>query len=231
MARRNAGRHVPLLMACALMAWQIWMLFHIASSETTHVVWSCDESDCGTDDLAGGAPMMGAAAVVAFSLMARRFLHHAAPGVALALAGTAFAGGWRAAVGAGDIREDESVDWMIGWFSAGHWIIVAQAVAAAGAVWALVGGAVSLRRTGGLHRLRLGRRLAVSEASLTGWSPVGRGRGRVEVAFEDADGVRRTFPAVVGRHALGLKALVLHDAERPGDHTRSRLSTPRKKVR
>ncbi|MGY3678907.1 hypothetical protein [Streptomyces sp. TE33382] len=57
-----------------------------------------------------------------------------------------------------------------------------------------------------LHRLALGRRLAVAEAGLTGWERVGRDRGRVVVSFDDGDGVRHEFPAVVDRYALGRPA-------------------------
>jgi hypothetical protein len=60
------------------MAWQVWLLFHVSSAEVSRVMWSCDdEGSCGTDDLAGGVPLMGLAAVVLLSFMAGRFLHRA----------------------------------------------------------------------------------------------------------------------------------------------------------
>ncbi|MEE1737735.1 hypothetical protein [Streptomyces sp. BE147] len=228
MTRGKLAAQLPLASACVLMAWQVWLLFHVAAAEGSKVVWSCGGGSCGTDDLAGGAPMMGAAAVVALSLLSTRYLHRAAPGVAVALAGAAFGTGWRDAIDAGDVRADASAEWMLGWFTPSNWIVVSQAVTVAGCLYALWGLRLGLRRTQVLHRLALGRRLAVAEAELTGWERVARDRGRVVVGFDDGDGVRHEFPAVVDRYALGRPALVLYDGEHPGDATSSRVSTPRK---
>ncbi|MEE1791967.1 hypothetical protein PUR28_14490 [Streptomyces sp. BE308] len=228
MAQGRIVAQLPLTVACALMAWQVWLLFHVAAAEGARVTWSCDVSSCGTDDLAGGAPMMGAAAVVALSLLSTRYLHRAAPGVAVALAGAASGAGWQDTLDAGDVTADESMEWPVGWFTPENWIIVAQVITVAGCLYALRGGWVSLRRTQGLHRLALGRRLAVAEAELTGWERAGRNRGRVVVGFHDGDGAHHAFPAVVDRYALGRTAFVLYDVEHPGDATSSRVSSPRK---
>ncbi|MFD9425056.1 MULTISPECIES: hypothetical protein [unclassified Streptomyces] len=72
MARGRIVAQLPLAVACALMAWQVWLLFQVAAAEGARVTWSCDVSSCGTDEPAGGAPMMGAAAVVALSLLSGR---------------------------------------------------------------------------------------------------------------------------------------------------------------
>lgn len=179
------------------------------------MTWSCGVSSCGTDDLAGGAPMMGAATVVALSPLSTRCLHRAAPGVAVAPTGAAFGAGRQDALAAGDVTADESMEWLVGWFTPENWIIVAQVITVAGCLYALRGGWVSPRRTQGLHRLALGRRLTVAEAELTGWERAGRNRGRVVVGFHDADGAHHAFPVVVDRYALGRTAFVLYDVEHP----------------
>ncbi|WP_406456362.1 hypothetical protein OG782_30300 [Streptomyces sp. NBC_00876] len=228
MARGRLAAQAPLVVACALVAWQVWMLFHATSAESTRVMWSCGESDCGTNEMAAGAPLMGAAVVAALALMSRRYLHRAAPGVALALAAAGFGAGWQAAVDAGDVGADESAEWLVGWFTVADWITLSWTAAGVFALAAVWGAVSSLRRTNGLHRLRLGRRLATADAELRDWSRVGRRRGRVVARFEDEDGVRHEFPAVVGQYALGRPAVVLYDARRPGEASSSRVSTPRK---
>ncbi|MFF3172156.1 hypothetical protein ACFVQ0_06005 [Streptomyces sp. NPDC057900] len=228
MTRGRFATQVPLVVACVLMAWQVWMLFHVVSAESTHVVWSCDEESCGTNDLAGGAPFMGLAVVAALALMSRRYLYRAAPGAALALAAAGFGAGWQTAVDTGDLRADESAGWLVGRLTVADWITVSWTAAAVFALAAGWGAVSSLRRTGGLHRLRLAGRLATADAELDGWSRVGRGRGRVLVRFQDADGGRHEFPAVVGRYALGRRAVALYDARNPGSAADCRVSIPRK---
>ncbi|MGW1225803.1 hypothetical protein [Streptomyces sp. NPDC001478] len=227
MTRGAIVARAPLAVACALLAWQVWMLFHISSAESARVRWTCDASECATDDLAGGAPFLGAVLVAALALLARRFLHRAAPGAALTLAALAFGAGWRTAVDRGEPRADESAGWLLDPLTAADWITVSDVAAALFALAAVAGAASSLRRTNGLHRLRLRGRLATAEAELHGWDRVSRHRGRVQVVFTDGDGVRRTFPAVVARAALGRRTVVLYDRERPGDPARSRVSLPR----
>ncbi|WP_326680365.1 hypothetical protein [Streptomyces sp. NBC_01237] len=78
MARGRIVAQLPLTVACALMARQVWLLFPVTAAEGAGVTWSCGVSSCGTDDLAGGAPMTGAATVVALSLLSTRCLHRAA---------------------------------------------------------------------------------------------------------------------------------------------------------
>ncbi|MEU8507698.1 hypothetical protein AB0C40_23865 [Streptomyces brevispora] len=54
------------------MAGQVRPLFHAGSAESSPATWSRDESSCGTDDLAGGARFVGAAAVAVPAPMSRR---------------------------------------------------------------------------------------------------------------------------------------------------------------
>ncbi|MFE6976035.1 hypothetical protein [Streptomyces sp. NPDC057682] len=229
MTRGRVLARGSLAVACALLAWQVWMLFHVSSAESARVRWSCDASECATDDLAGGAPFLGALVVAALALLARRFLHRAAPGAALTLAALAFGAGWRTAVDRGELRADASAGWLVDRLTVSDWITVSHTAAALFALTAVAGAVSSLRRTNGPHRLRLRLRgrLATAEAELHGWERTGRHRGRVEARFTDADGVRRAFPAVVPRAALGRRTLVLYDRERPGDATHSRVSLPR----
>lgn len=230
MTRGRIAAQAPLVVACVLLAWQVWMLFHISSAESDRVMWSCGESDCGTNDLAGAAPLMGAAVAAGLALMSRRYLHGAAPGVALALAAAGFGSGWQAAVDGGEVRSDESAEWLVGWFTVADWITLSWSAAGVFALIAVGGAVSSLRRTNGLHRLRLGSRLATADAELQDWSSVGRRRSGVLVRFEDEAGTRHEFPAVVGRYARGHRAVVLYDAQRPGDASSSRVSIPRKET-
>ncbi|MGW3659947.1 hypothetical protein ACWD6R_31785 [Streptomyces sp. NPDC005151] len=43
MGRGRILAQAPLAVACGLMAWQVWLLFHVSSTEVSRVMWSCDD--------------------------------------------------------------------------------------------------------------------------------------------------------------------------------------------
>ncbi|MEV5988774.1 hypothetical protein AB0L85_27840 [Streptomyces sp. NPDC052051] len=221
------------VIACALMAWQVWMVWHIASHEASTVRWTCDAAEgCASDQFAAGASFVGAVCALVLGLLSARFLHRATPGAVVALCAVACAAGWYDAVADGQVGYDTVTGFHLffplGRFSVSGWLTFLWSVAAAGCLAACWGAAVSLRRTAGLRRLS--RRYATADAVLEGWRSVGRKRGEVTVVFEDLAGVRHEVPAVVERVALRRDVLAVYDTDRPDDPVRTRVAVPRRKL-
>ncbi|MFC9249554.1 hypothetical protein ACFT7S_37565 [Streptomyces sp. NPDC057136] len=101
MRRRAYGQGLRVI-ACALMAWQVWMVWHIAGYEASAVQWSCyGNGGCGSDQFASAAPSVGVASAVFLGFLAARFLHRAALGTMIALSAVACIDGWYDAVSGG----------------------------------------------------------------------------------------------------------------------------------
>ncbi|BAU81414.1 hypothetical protein SLA_0459 [Streptomyces laurentii] len=231
--RQSAYAQVMRAGSCLLMAWQVWMVWYIASHEADAVEWSCSADDgCASDQLAAGAPVLGIASALALGLLSTRFLHRATPGVMVALSAFATVAGWRDALAEGQVTGDTVTSFHLffplGEFTVAAWLAFLWSVAGAGCVAAGWGAIVSLRRTAGLRRLS--RRTSTADAVLEGWRSVGRGRGEVLVVFDDAAGVRHRVPAVVHRAALRRDVRAVFDTDRPGDQARIRVALRRRKV-
>ncbi|MFF3394011.1 hypothetical protein ACFYW1_24145 [Streptomyces sp. NPDC002669] len=231
--RHRVYAHAMRVIACALMAWQVWTMWYISSHEAVGVKWSCDlAGGCASDQLASMSPMLGIAFAVALGLLGARYLHRAAPGAMIALCAVAAAVGWYDALAEGLVERDTVTSFHIllplGDFSVSTWLTFLWSVAGAGCLAAWWGAAVSLRRTGGLRRLS--RRCRTADAVLEGWRSVGRKYGEVTVVFADEDGVRHEVPAVVERVALKRDVRALYDTDRPDDPDRTRVVIPRRKL-
>ncbi|MEV5978620.1 hypothetical protein [Streptomyces sp. NPDC052114] len=220
-------------LACALMAWQVWLVWHTSTYDASTVRWSCYGDDgCGTEQFAGLAPFVGIPSTVLLGFLCARYLQRATAGAVVMLSAVAAAVGWYDAVAAGRVGQGTVTDFHlvvpIQGLSVADWLIVLWAVAGAGFLAACWGAAVSVRRTAVLRRIS--RRYATAEATLEGWRAVGRSRGEVVVAFQDIRGVRHRVPAVVERIALDRPVLAVYDAARPGDPDRTRVAVPRKRL-
>ncbi|WP_344532816.1 hypothetical protein [Streptomyces albiaxialis] len=218
--------------ACGLMAWLVWLCWHLSTRDAVDVRWECDSQGCSSDDFASAAPILGLMTAVLLTLMASRLLHRAAPGAVVAHCALAAASGWHAALGSGRVAEGTRTDWHllvpVARLSVSTWLTFLTAVAGAGLLGAAWGAAVSLRRTAVLARLRPGRTTA--RAELLGWRSTGRTRGAVTVVFRDAHGVRHEVPTVTERLALGRPVLAVYDETRPGDPATTRVAIPRKRL-
>ncbi|WP_055700373.1 hypothetical protein [Streptomyces silaceus] len=220
-------------LACVLMAWQVWLVWHTSTYDASTVRWSCYGDDgCGTDQFAGVAPFVGIASAVLLGFLCARYLQRATVGAVVALSALAAAVGWYDAVDAGRVGlrtvTDFHVVLPVGNLSVADWLTVLWAVAGAGFLATCWGAVVSVRRTAVLRRIS--GRYATAEATLEGWRAVGRSRGEVVVTFQDTTGVRRQVPAVVERFALGRPVLAVYDTARPGDPDRTRVAVPRKRL-
>ncbi|MFD4761145.1 hypothetical protein ACFWOJ_20350 [Streptomyces sp. NPDC058439] len=219
--------------ACALMVWQVWMMWYIASHEAVSVQWICDGTGgCASDQLASASGLLGAGSAVVLGLLSARFLHRATPGAMVVLCALATIAGWYDALKEGLVEYDSTPSFSlllpISGFSVSTWLVILWSVAGAGCLAAWWGAAVSLRRTAGLRRLS--RRYTTADAVLAGWRSVGRKYGEVTVVFDDTAGVRHEVPAVVERVALKRDVLALYDADRPDDPALTRVVIPRRKV-
>ncbi|MFF2008520.1 hypothetical protein ACFVWY_05515 [Streptomyces sp. NPDC058195] len=219
--------------ACALMVWQVWLMWYIAAHEAVSVRWTCDGAgSCGSDQFASAAPFIGIAMAALLGLLSARYLHRAAPGAMVTLSATAALAGWYDALAEGLVERATTTSFHIifpfGEFTVSSWLTFLWSVAGAGCLAAWWGAATSLRRGGGLRRFS--RRYATADAQLTGWRPAGRGYGEVTVVFDDAAGVRHEVLAVVERLALRRDVLALYDADRPDDPDRTRVVIPRRKA-
>lgn len=231
--RQRAYAQAMRVIACALMAWQVWMMWYIASHEAAGVKWSCDlAGGCASDQLASLSPMLGIAFAVVLGLLCARYLHRAAPGAMIALSAVAAAVGWYDALAEGRVRRDTVTSFHIllplGDFTVSQWLTFLWSAAGVGCLAAWWGAAVSLRRTAGLRRLS--RRYRTADAVLEGWRSVGRKYGEVTAVFDDENGVRHEVPAVVERVALGRDTLAVYDVDRPGDPALTRVAIPRRKL-
>ncbi|MEE1772506.1 hypothetical protein PUR34_31210 [Streptomyces sp. JV185] len=216
--RQKAYAQAMRVIACALMVWQVWMMWYISSHEAVGVKWSCDlAGGCASDQLASLSPMLGIAFAVALGLLSARYLHRAAPGAMIALS----------AVERSTVTSFH-IFLPLGDFSVSQWLTFLWSAAGMGCLAAWWGAAVSLRRTGGLRRLS--RRYITADAVIEGWRSAGRKYGEVTVVFDDAAGVRHEVPAVVERVALRRDVLALYDADRPDDPAHTRVVVPRRKV-
>ncbi|MGW1104868.1 hypothetical protein [Streptomyces sp. NPDC002540] len=231
--RQRAYGQVMRAVACALMVWQVWMMWYIASHEAVSVQWTCDGTGgCASDQFAAAAPIVGIGSAVVLGLLSARFLHRAAPGAMVMLCAVAAIAGWHDALAEGQVDPGTTTSFHIffpvGEFSVSNWLTFLWSVAGAGCLAAWWGAAVSLRRTAGLRRLS--RRYTTADAVLEGWRSVGRKYGEVTVVFDDTAGVRHEVPAIVERVALRRDVLALYDADRPDDPDRTRVVIPRRKV-
>ncbi|MEU9320094.1 hypothetical protein [Streptomyces sp. NPDC048295] len=231
--RQKAYAQAMRVIACALMVWQVWMMWYISSHEAVGVKWSCDlAGGCASDQLASMSPMLGIAFAVALGLLSARYLHRAAPGAMIALSAVAAAAGWYDALAEGQVERSTVTSFHIflplGDFSVSQWLTFLWSAAGVGCLAAWWGAAVSLRRSGGLRRLD--RRYTTADAVIEGWRSAGRKYGEVTVVFDDAAGVRHEVPAVVERIALRRDVLALYDADRPDDPAHTRVVVPRRKV-
>ncbi|MFF2409393.1 hypothetical protein [Streptomyces sp. NPDC058092] len=231
--RQKAYAQAMRAIACALMVWQVWMMWYIASHEATSVRWTCDGTGgCASDQLASVSGFIGVGSAVVLGLLSARFLHRAAPGAMVVLCAVAAIAGWYDALGEGQVEHHSTPSFSIllpiSGISVSVWLVILWSVAGAGCLAAWWGAAVSLRRTAGLRRLS--RRCTTADAVLEGWRPVGRKYGEVTVVFDDTAGVRHEVPAVVERVALKRDVLALYDADRPDDPASTRVVVPRRKV-
>ncbi|MFH8793467.1 hypothetical protein [Streptomyces sp. NPDC017941] len=217
--------------ACALLALQVWLVWHLSTYDVTSVMWGCDGEGCGSEQFAVMAPELGVASAVLLGFVAARFLHRATTGAVIALSAFGAAAGWRDAVSDGRVDYGTVTDFMLvvpaGRHSVSFWLTFLLAVAAAGCLAALWGGAVSLRRTAALRRLRAG--FSTADARLEGWRPVRGRRGEVTVVFHDTRGARHAVPVVVDRAALDRPVLAVYDRVRPADPGRTRVAVPRRR--
>ncbi|WP_282794334.1 hypothetical protein [Streptomyces sp. CC224B] len=233
MSRKACGAAVRGLV-CALLAWPVWLVWHLSTYDATSVAWSCyDDAGCGSDQLATLAPELGIALAVLLGLAGARFLHRATPGAVTAFSALAAAVGWYDAVADGRVSYGTLTDYTllapVGRHTVTAWLVFLWSVAAAGALAAVWGGAVSLRRTAALRRARAG--FTTAAARLEGWRPVRGRRGEVTVVFHDRRGARHAVPVVVDRAALGRPVLAVYDPERPADPGRTRVAIPRQRRR
>ncbi|MFJ2378325.1 hypothetical protein ACIOZL_37280 [Streptomyces sp. NPDC087769] len=231
--RQKAYAQAMRVIACALMAWQVWTMWYIASHEAIGVKWSCDlAGGCASDQFASVSAMLGIAFAVALGLLSARYLHRAAPGAMITLCAVAAAAGWYDALAEGQVERTTVTTFHVlvplGDFAVSQWLTFLWSVAGVGCLAAWWGAAVSLRRTAGLRRLS--RRYRTADAVLEGWRSVGRKSGEVTVVFDDEDGVRHEVPAVVDRIALGRDVLAVYDADRPGDPALTRVAVPHRKL-
>ncbi|MEU7581060.1 hypothetical protein AB0B50_26055 [Streptomyces sp. NPDC041068] len=219
-------------LACALMAWQVWLVWHTSTYDAASVRWSCDTEGCATDQFAGMAPIVGIASAVLLGFLSSRYLQRATAGAVVAFSALAAAVGWRDALSAGRVGRATVTDFHIvlpiSRLPVADWLTILWTAAAAGLVAASWGAVVSVRRTAVLRRIS--RRYTTAEATLQGWRTVSRSRGEAVVVFEDHTGVRHEVPAVVDRIALDRPVLAVYDATRPGDPDRTRVAVPRKRL-
>ncbi|MFF2852420.1 hypothetical protein ACFVT5_39895 [Streptomyces sp. NPDC058001] len=219
-------------LACGLLAWQVWLMWFVASSEASGVEWSCDgNGGCGSDRFAAWATVPGIVSAILLGVLAVRFLHRAAAGTAIAFSAVACVAGWYHAVADGRVDYDTVTDFHILFpivqLPVSDWLTFLWAVFGLGALLASWGAAVSLRRTAALRRLS--RRYATAEATVTGWRRVNGHYGAVTLVFEDRDGVRHEVPAVTERLALARPVLAVYAPDRPDDPRRTRVAIPRRR--
>lgn len=231
MSRKTYGLTLRGLV-CALLALQVWLVWHLSTYDVTSAVGTCDDGGCGSDQFAPMAPDLGVASAVLLGFVAARFLHRATTGAVIALSAFGAAAGWHDAVSDGRVDYDTVTDFMLvvpaGRHTVSVWLTFLLSVAAAGCLVALWGAVVSLRRTAALRRLRAG--FSTAEARLEGWRPLRGRRGEVTVVFHDTQGARHSVPVVVDRAALDRPVLVVYDRGRPADPGRTRVAIPRRRT-
>ncbi|MGA4843538.1 hypothetical protein [Streptomyces sp. G45] len=219
-------------LACALLAWQVWLVWHASTYDASAVRWSCyGRGGCGNGQWAALAPEFGIGAGLLLGFAAARFLHRATAGAVIALSALGAVSGWYDAVADGRVAYATVTDFTlvapVGRQSVATWLAFLWSVAAAGSLAAAWGAAVSLRRTAALRRLR--GSFATADARLDGWRPVRGRRGEVTAVFHDRTGARHEVPVVVDRAALDRPVLAVYDPVRPADPRRTRVAVPRGK--
>ncbi|QDQ15391.1 hypothetical protein [Streptomyces spectabilis] len=220
-------------LVCALVAWQVWLVWHLSTYDAASAGWSCyDDVGCGSDQLVALAPELGIGAAVLLGFLAARFLHRATVGVVIALSALAAVAGWYDAMDDGRVSYDTVTDFMllapVGRYSVAAWLAFSWSVAAVGGLAAAWGAVVSLRRTAALRRVS--SRFTTAEAQLEGWRPLRGRRGEVTVVFHDRLGARHAVPVVVDRAALDRPVLAVYDPEHPADPGRTRVAMPRQRL-
>ncbi|MGW2225234.1 hypothetical protein [Streptomyces formicae] len=221
------------VLACALMAWQVWLVWHLSTYDASTVRWSCDGTgSCASDQFASVAPLFGIASAVLLGFLSSRFLQRATAGAVVMFCAVASAVGWYDAVRAGRVEYATVTDFPlvlpVADLSVSGWLTFLWSVAGVGCLAACWGAAVSVRRTAVLRRLS--RRYTTAEATLEGWRTVSRSYGEAVVVFTDAGGLEHQVPAVVERIALDRPVLAVYDADRPADPDRTRVAVPRKRL-
>ncbi|MEV0279367.1 hypothetical protein AB0I22_23675 [Streptomyces sp. NPDC050610] len=219
--------------ACALMGWQVWLVWRLSSYDASTVEWTCDGTGtCASDQFASMAPFVGIGSALLFGFLAARFLQRAVVGASVTLAALAAIAGWYDAVDAGRVAYGTVTDYFIvvpiGRFPVSGWLTFLWAVAGAGCLAAWWGAAVSMRRTAALRRLS--RRYTTADAELHGWRTVGGKYGEVTVVFDDLRGDRHEVPAIVERVALERTVQAVYDQARPDDPACTRVAVSRRKL-
>ncbi|WP_169164329.1 SHOCT domain-containing protein [Cellulomonas taurus] len=191
--------------AAALGGW----LLHLGARDASLVRWECAVSTCGTDDLAGAAPVLGILALVVAAGLLTRTLRTVAPPLLMLVGAGAALLGWRDAVDQG----------LVTAASVQSWQMVVGLVAAVALVVTVLTAIRELRRSSGYWVL-LGRR--GTWGRVTDYAS----DGTATVHFDDADGNRYSVRTSVPRDAFKRAPRVYYDPVAPTDVGRLRVGLP-----
>lgn len=202
---------VSIVLGLGLAGTGAW-LEYLGARDASLVQWECAVSTCGTNDLAGAAPILGVLALVLAGVLLTRSLRTAAaPLLVLLGAGSALLG-WRSAI---DQR-------LVTAASVRGWLIAVGVVAAVALVVAVVAVVRELRRSS-WYWVLLGR---------TGtWGRVtdyrnGEDGPAATLHFADAAGNRYSVRTRVPRDAFRRPPRVYYDPVSPTDPDRLRVTMP-----
>lgn len=196
------------LLGVAVAALGGWLL-HLGARDASLVRWECAVSTCGTDDLAGAAPVLGILALVVAAGLLVRTLRTVAPPLLMLIGSGAALLGWRDAVDQGLVTADAVQTWQT----------VVGLVAAVTLVATVLATIRELRRSSGYWVL-LGRRST--------WGRVSdyASDGTATVHFDDASGNRYSVRMPVPRDAFKRAPRVYYDPVAPTDLGRLRVGMP-----
>ncbi|WP_263120417.1 SHOCT domain-containing protein [Cellulomonas sp. RIT-PI-Y] len=197
-----------------------WLL-HLGARDAAQVEWECAVSTCGTNDVAGTAPMLGVLALaLAGVLLARTVRTLAAP--LMVLVGTlAMLLGWRSAIEQRLVTIDNVT--MTPLLGRGRgWLVVVGLVGVVALVLTVLAAVRELRQSSGYWVL-LGRRATwgrVADYENTGEDPT------ATVHFADENGTRYSVRMPVPREAFQRPPRVYYDPVSPTDPDRLRIGMP-----